>query len=98
MTQQVVPIQQLPAQTFEAILGGQDCEITLQQMATGLFASLSVAGQQVIAGRYCNDRVGLVRQQYLGFLGWLYFVDTQGANDPYYDGLGSRYILVYESD
>jgi hypothetical protein len=97
VTQQVLPLQPLPAQTLEATLDGQDCEIILQQMVTGLFASLSVAGQQVIAGRYCNDRVGLVRQQYLGFLGWLYFVDTQGDSDPSYDGLGSRYILVYES-
>ena len=56
-----------------------------------------IGGAQVIAGRYCNDRVGLVRQAYLGFTGWLYFVDTQGGDDPYYTGLGSRYILVYES-
>jgi hypothetical protein len=97
MTQQVLPVQPLPAQTFEAQLGDQDCQITLQQMATGLFASLGVSGQQIIAGRYCNDRVGLVRQQYLGFVGWLYFVDTQGGEDPEYSGLGSRYILVYES-
>lgn len=97
MTQQVIPLQALPAQTFEATLGTQDCEISLQQMATGLFASLSVSGAPVISGRYCNDRVGLVRQAYLGFAGWLYFVDTQGDCDPYYEGLGTRYILVYES-
>lgn len=94
--QQVLPIQPLPAQTFEATLGGQNCAITLQQMVTGLFASISVTGSPIISGRYCNDRVGLVRQAYLGFIGWLYFVDTQGGTDPNYAGLGSRYILVYE--
>ena len=98
MTQQVLSLQPLPAQTFEVTLGGQDCEISLQQMATGLFASLNVSGVQVIAGRYCNDRVSLVRYAYLGFSGWLYFVDAQGGNDPSYEGLGSRFILVYESD
>ena len=69
----------------------------LQQMATGLFASLAVAGVPIISGRYCNDRVGLVRQEYLGFFGWVYFADTQGDCDPYYSGLGIRYVLVYES-
>lgn len=98
MTQQVLPVQPLPAQTFEALLGAQDCEISLQQMATGLFATLSVSGSQIIAGRYCCDRVSWVRYAYLDFVGWLYFVDTQGGNDPSYEGLGSRYILVYESD
>jgi hypothetical protein len=98
MTQQVLPLKALPAQTFQATLGGQECEVSLQQMATGLFASLSVSGAQIIAGRYCCDRVGWVRYDYLGFAGWLYFVDTQGGSDPNYAGLGSRYILVYESD
>jgi hypothetical protein len=96
--QQVIPVQPLPAQTFGATLGGQACTITLQQMVTGLFVSLAIAGSPILSGRYCNDRVGLVRQAYLGFVGWLYFVDTQGGNDPDYAGLGSRYILVYESD
>ncbi len=96
MTQQVLPVQPLPAQTFEVTLGGQDCEIALQQMATGLFASLSVSGSQIIAGRYCGDRVSWVRYDYLGFAGWLYFVDTQGSSDPNYAGLGARWLRVYE--
>lgn len=97
MTQQVIPLQPIPAQTFQVTLGGQNCTIALQQMATGLFASLAVGGAPIISGRYCNDRVGWVRQDYLGFIGWIYFVDTQGGCDPYYTGLGARYILVYES-
>lgn len=98
MTQQVLPIQAVPAQTFQATLNGQNCQITLQQMATGLFASLSIAGVPIISGRYCNDRVSLIRQVYLGLIGWLYFVDSSGqGQDPSYTGLGSRYLLVYES-
>jgi hypothetical protein len=149
VTQQTLPIQPLPAQTFQAALGDQNCQITLQQMSTGLFASLSIDGNLIISSRYCNDRVNLIRQAYLGFVGWLYFVDTAPGStgesqpitplapatvstwtadsdvitadsadatadgflgnapapvvsvplglDPYYDGLGSRFILVYES-
>ena len=97
MTQSALPVQPIPAQSFEATLGTQDCTITLRQFATGLFMDLSVSGSQVIAGAYCNDRVNLVRRAYLGFSGALYFVDTsQQGQDPSYDGLGSRYLLIYE--
>lgn len=98
MTQQVIPIQALAAQTFAAVLGTQNCKITLKWMSTGLYASVSMNGQQIIAGKFCNDRVNLIRQAYLGFTGWLYFVDTtnQGV-DPFYQGLGSRFLLIYES-
>jgi hypothetical protein len=153
VTQYTIPIQPLPAQTFQATLGTQNCQITLQQMSTGLFVSLSIDGEPIISGKYCNDRVNLIRQAYLGFDGWLYFVDTApgstgetqpltGASapttpaistwtadsavvtadsadataddstsggstgaytsvplglDPNWQGLGSRFILVYES-
>jgi hypothetical protein len=143
---QTIPIQAIPAQNFQAQLGSQDCDITLQQMSTGLFATVYVNGNLTISSRYCNDRVNLIRQTYLGFGGGLYFVDTaagstgesqpltgtnapglwtadsdavtadssdftadgstsgtsQGVTnvplglDPYYTGLGSRFILVYE--
>lgn len=96
--QQTLPIQPVPAQTFQATLGNQNCQITLQQMATGLFASLSISGNPIISGKYCNDRVNLIRQAYLGFVGWLYFVDSTGKGcDPNYADLGTRYLLVYES-
>jgi len=98
LTQQVLSISAVPAQTFQATLGSQNCRITLQQMSTGLFASLSLSGNPVISGKYCNDRVNLIRQKYLGFAGWLYFVDSTGQEcDPNYADLGTRYLLVYES-
>lgn len=97
-TQQTLPVQPVGIQTFQATLGTQDCTITLTQRSTGLFIDLSVAGAVVLSSRYCRDRVNLVRRAYLGFAGWLYFVDTSGAGaDPSYDGLGSRWLLVYES-
>lgn len=90
-------MQAIPSQIFNATLGNQDCQLKLQQASTGLFMSLWVGGVPIISGRYCVDRVNLVRQKYLGFGGALYFVDTaQLGSDPVYTGLGSRYLLVYE--
>lgn len=98
MTQQAIPVQPVAAQTFSAVLGSQNCTITLRQRSTGLYLDLLVNGAPVVSGTYCRDRVSLVRWAYLGFSGWLYFVDTTGqGSDPSYDGLGSRYLLIYES-
>jgi hypothetical protein len=43
----------------------------------------------------CMDRVKLVRHAYLGFIGNLGFIDTQGKTDPDYTGFGARYQLIY---
>ena len=37
----------------------------------------------------------MVRYSYLGFVGDLVFLDNVGQTDPYWEGLGSRYILYY---
>ena len=43
----------------------------------------------------CEDRNRIVRDLYLGFVGDLCFMDTQGTTDPVSPGLGLRYVLVY---
>lgn len=95
MTQQIIPISAVPVQTFTVTLGSQQCTITITSRTTGLYFDLLVAGVQVVASVLCLDRMSLVRWSYLGFLGTLAFVDTQGFTDPVYTGLGARYQLVY---
>ena len=95
MTNQIIPLAAVASQTLNVQLGSQQCVINLYQKSTGLFFDLVVNGVQIVTAMLCLDRMGLVRQSYLGFIGNLAFVDTQGATVPYYTGLGSRYILVY---
>jgi len=92
---QVVPLQAVPAQTFAVTLTGLPCQITLHHKTTGLFLDLVVNGSPVIQGALCLDRVLLVRDLYLGFIGDLAFVDIQGRDDPVYTGLGDRFLLFY---
>ena len=67
-------------------------------MSTGLYVTLYLAGNLIIAGKRAIDRVNLVRQLYLGFSGWIYFIDGSGqGKNPFYQGLGTRFSLVYES-
>ena len=58
-----------------------------------MFLDLYINDALTLAGVPCMNAVGIVRNTYLGFAGELVFLDTQGTADPYYDGLGSRWVL-----
>lgn len=92
---QTISLAAVASQSLTATLAQQNCGIKLYQKSTGLYLDLYVASQLVLAGVLCRDRVYLVRQAYLGFVGDLVFVDTQGAEDPQYTGLGARWQLRY---
>lgn len=91
----VVPLQSLPSQTVSVTLGGQACDVHVYQRSTGLYLDLSVSSALVIGGVIAHDRNRLVRSAYLGFVGDLAFVDTQGTSDPDYTGLADRFLLIY---
>jgi hypothetical protein len=92
---QIIPLQAVPSQTFSVGLSNQQCKVNVYQKQTGLFFDLYVSGLAVITGVLCLNLNLLVRNTYLGFVGDLAFIDTQGTNDPDYTGLGTRYQLVY---
>ena len=92
---QVIPLAAVASQSFTIQLNGQNCEINIYQKSTGLYFDLILNGSGIVNTMICLNAVGLVREIYLGFIGQLVFIDTQGTDDPYYTGLGSRYILTY---
>ncbi|KPA87283.1 hypothetical protein PF66_06193 [Pseudomonas asplenii] len=91
----IIPISATPSQVFSIVLGTQNCTIKVYQKSTGTFLDLALAGTPLLTGVLCQDRVRLVRQAYLGFSGDLAFMDTQGFDVPQYQGLGSRWQLMY---
>jgi hypothetical protein len=97
MTTQTIPIIAVAAQSFTIQLGAQNCAISLVQKNTGLFFSMTVNGASCVDSVLCLNLVGLIREAYYGFSGQLAFFDTQGTSDPYYTGLGDRYVLLYQS-
>lgn len=92
---QIIPIADTFSQTLTAQLANQNCSINLYQKSTGLFCDLSVNDALIIGGVICQNLNRIVRDSYLGFVGDLCFLDTQGASDPSSPGLGSRYLLCY---
>lgn len=97
MTIQIIPVVAVPSQSFTIQLGNQNCAINIYQLETGLYFDLTVNNQNIVNTMICLNLVGLVREEYLGFVGQLAFVDTKGNNDPTYDELGTRYQLIYQS-
>jgi hypothetical protein len=97
MAFQVIPITAVPSQNFTILLGTQNCALNIYQLSTGLYCDIVADQNTIVTAMICLNLVGLVREAYLGFSGQLFFYDTEGTDDPYYTGLGSRFQLVYES-
>lgn len=92
---QIIPLSAVPSQSFAVNLAGQPCQITISQKSTGLFVDLYVNSALIIGGVIAENLNRIVRSAYLGFIGDLAFDDTQGTDDPSYEGLGSRFQLLY---
>jgi len=98
MTRRIVPLLPTPAQELSIPLGGQPCQLRVYAKALGLYVDVFVNDALVIGGVIARNLNRIVRSEYLGFTGDLYFLDTAGNNDPQIAGLGSRYVLVYDDD
>ncbi len=90
-----IPLQAVRSQKFTVPLSGQYATISVYQKSTGLYLDLALADKTIVTGVICRDRVKIVRDAYMGFVGDLAFIDTQGTSDPDYTGLGTRYVLAY---
>jgi hypothetical protein len=90
-----VPLQPVPSQQLQIVLGGQNCQVAVYMLGESLFVDLNSNGADISIAVIARDAVRLVPATYLGFVGNLIFTDTQGTSDPTFDGLGSRYQLVY---
>ena len=91
---QDVPVQAQASQIVNAQLSGQNCQLRIYQKSTGMFMDVYVGTSLIIGGVVCQNLNRIVRDAYLGFIGDLAFFDTQGTDDPTYDGLGTRFLLI----
>jgi hypothetical protein len=92
---QQIPLQAVPNQQVQTTLDTQDCQIAVYQKSQGLFVDLNVGGTDISVGILALNGIPICPFNYAAFSGYLIFIDTQGDNDPTYDGLGNRYQLIY---
>lgn len=96
MTQYVIPLDNIPSQTFEIELQGKNCRFEFITRGVWLFMNLQIDDEDIINGVLCLDRVNLINYTDIGLDGSIYFEDTQGNLDPIYWGLNDRWLLIYE--
>ena len=95
---QYIPLKAVPNQTLTVMLAAQLTQLSLYTMPDGnLYMDVAVNNVAIITGVLCENNNRIVRGVYLGFIGDFAFIDTQGSNDPVYNGLGARYQLAYLS-
>ena len=92
---QQIALQPVPSQQVQIVLDGQTCAISVYVKTECMFLDLAINGVQIAYAVQCKNLVSLVPTAYLGFSGWMIFLDTQGSSDPIYTGLGSRFVLLY---
>jgi len=92
---QIVPVQATENQSFQVNLNGQATQLNIYAKSTGLFMDVLVNNALIVSSVICEDHNRIVRDNYLGFVGDLCFIDQHGTNDPEYTGIGSRYLLYY---
>lgn len=96
-----IPTTANPNRTIKVILNEQECTITLRQKGERLYLDLTVGDTAVCRGAVCLNLVPIVQVAQNTFSGNLVFVDNDEnghGTEVTYDGLGTRYFLVYYSD
>jgi hypothetical protein len=93
---QVIPLQPVESQAFSIVLNGQNCDIRVYQLSTGLYFDLTSNGIVICTTRLCVNCVPIVRNPVSGFIGDFTFIDIIATDNPDYLGLGTGFILVYQ--
>lgn len=97
MSYLAIPLAAVASQTVTITIADQRIRLNVYQKAFGLFVDVYVNDAVILSGALARNLVKIVRSAYLGFIGDLFFFDTQGESDPTYDGLADRFVLLYSS-
>lgn len=93
-----IDIEANPAQTFQVLLDGQECTISLFQRLGKMYLDLMVGDTVICQGAICQYGADILQFRTPYFKGSLRFYDTIGARAPEWHGVGSRYFLLYFSE
>jgi hypothetical protein len=96
---QQIPLSQTPAQTFNVVLGGQYCTVSVYWRQERLYLDLNVGAVAVCRGSICQNRADVLQSKSQNFAGTLHFFDLEGDRPPQWErlhtGSAGRWILVY---
>ncbi len=90
-----IPLKPVPVQKVSTVMDDREITVALRPRLGRLYATVTVDHDILVDNRICRQGEPLVREAYRGLPGDLYFIDTQGSQDPEWMGLGGRFVLVY---
>ena len=90
-----IPLQAIPSQEVQVILDGQNCTLSVYWRWGHLYADLLVDSEPVFQGAICQNLQWVNQSPTALFSGGLVFVDALGDEAPRWDGLGTRWALLY---
>lgn len=93
-----IPLSAEPSKIYKCILNNQECTLKLYQKGRNMFLDLQVGAEYICTGAVCLNLVPAVQVSSPDFSGNLVFVDILGDTPPQYEGLNSRYFLVYYTE
>ena len=93
-----VPLSPIPGQRLQIVLDDQNVTLTVRQKGPRMYIDLDVGTTRVMSGAICYDRTNVKQYKTMPFTGGLFFVDIEGRDAPEFEGLGTRWFLMYLSE
>ena len=90
-----ITLKQVPNQYVSFNIGNDGYDLQLRTVKGYLYADLYKNGEALFYGRRCCNLMPLIQNQKVGNF---YFKDKNGNENPTYDGLNDRFILIYDSN
>lgn len=94
---QLIRLSNIPAQQLNIVLDGLNCTFKLYQRGPRLYMDLETTDRVIFKGNICLNFASINQSPDPDFTGSLHFIDMQGQQAPHYEGLNSRWYLVYFS-
>lgn len=94
---QLIPLQNIPFQSFIVDLDKQNCIIELRQYGSAMYMTLSIDQEKIFDNVICNNNVlfPVFATKLKGKFAW---VDTKGKSHPNASQIEERFNLVYYSE
>lgn len=91
-----IPLGAIPYQIVSVVVNDQAFEIEIRQLGESVFTTTSVDGELVASTVRAVAGGSITPWPSANVNTSVVWVDTQGEDDPQYNGLGDRWLLAFE--
>lgn len=96
MTIRTIPLSAIPYQIVSAVVNDQSFQLEIRQLGAFMFVTTIVDGEEVASSVRAVAGQSITPWPSADVNTSVVWVDTQGSDDPQYEGLGTRWLLAFE--